>query len=162
MTLTEHGLRALHRAIVDGRAGRQPQQINADGTLAVNANGEAIGAMTNFWMRTEFRDRPTATTQNEPAPTPRHRYLRAVAVFRAAVDEAVEAKNALESVTDESGISLTDIEGIDEPTAHELRTKLGDLVDSVTVYRSTWNRRHPRPNGAEPTEDESLAEEGDL
>jgi hypothetical protein len=56
-------------------------------------------------------------------------------------------------------MAIVETEGIDEATAKELRSKLGELIDSVTVYRSTWNRRHPRPTGVEPTEDE--AEDGD-
>jgi hypothetical protein len=82
MLTCEHGLRALHRAIVDGRAGQPPQQINDDGTLAVKPNGELAGAMTNFWLRTVFRERPANPTENEPPTSPRQLCLAAIRRFR--------------------------------------------------------------------------------
>src|SRR4051794_13330679 len=97
--------------------------------------------MTNFWLRTEFRERPARAAQTAPAATPRQRYVAAIARFRSAIEQTIEAKTELDAIIDETGTSLAEVEGIDEATAKELRAKLGELLHAVTVYRATWNRR---------------------
>ncbi|HWY19217.1 MAG TPA: hypothetical protein VNY27_10970 [Solirubrobacteraceae bacterium] len=51
---TGHGLRVLHRAIKDGRAGRPPRRIDEKGDLQTSGSGK-VEAMDNAWLRTTFR-----------------------------------------------------------------------------------------------------------
>lgn len=50
---TEHGLRVLHRAIKDGRAGRPPRRVDEKGDLQTTGSGK-IEAIDNVWLRTTF------------------------------------------------------------------------------------------------------------
>ena len=50
---SEHGLRCLYQAIVDGRAGVVPRQVRADGSIVSTATG-VEPAQTDRWLRETF------------------------------------------------------------------------------------------------------------
>jgi hypothetical protein len=49
----DHGLRALHRAVVDGRGGIIPRQVREDGSIITTAAGEEPH-QTDKWLRDTF------------------------------------------------------------------------------------------------------------
>lgn len=53
MTENPHGLRTLHRAIVDGRQNRKPQRVDELGTPQLNLNNRPLEA-DDTWLRTTF------------------------------------------------------------------------------------------------------------
>jgi hypothetical protein len=64
---SEYGLRVLHRAVLDGHAGRPPLRIGPDGTELVDGTG-LTPDMDNSWLRSTF---PARNTEPEPGPEPR-------------------------------------------------------------------------------------------
>jgi hypothetical protein len=153
MLATPHGVNALHRAIVDGRNGVPPRQINEDGSIALTVNNDPVGPMTNFSMRTVFRESAgTPATQTSEPASPRQQLATAVRSLKAAVSEVTDAIAGVEDVQDPTGMPLVDVEGVDEALVNDLRGKLEDARESLAAYKRTWLRRHPRPTEAEPTD----------
>jgi hypothetical protein len=155
MLHSAHGLYALHRTIVDGRKGQAPLQVDERGFVAVTVNREPVGPMNNFWMRTVFRENGAApVTQKDTPASPRQQLTTAVKTLKSAVSAVTEAVAGIEGVTVATGTPLVDIEGVDESMVNDLREKLEDARESLAAYKRTWQRRHPRPSNAEPTEDD--------
>jgi hypothetical protein len=162
MLTSERGLYALHRAIVDGRNGDPPLQVDEDGDISVNVNGEPVGPMTNFWLRGTFRPQPTGPTpDSDPAPTPLQKLNAAFARLRLRVEAVEEAITDVESVEAADGTPLVNQEGMDPVTVSDMRGKLDDAMDSLSAYRAAWQLRHPRPSGPEPTDGDLEASESE-
>ncbi len=162
MLSSEQGLYALHRAIVDGRKGEAPLQVDEEGEVALTVNDEPVGPMTNFWLRGTFRPRATKGTKpTAPAPTPLQRLNSAFAVLRTRIESVEEAITIVEGVQGKDGTPLIDQEGMDPVMVSELRSKLDDAMDRLSAYRAAWQLRHPRPSSSEPTDDERDSDEGE-
>jgi hypothetical protein len=154
MMRSEHGIHALHRAIVDGRTGGAPQQVEPDGTVSTTVNDVPVGRMNNFWLRTMFRDQPATVTQHDRPASPLQRLTSAFDNLKRSVAYVTDAIADIEAITDDDGNALVDAEGMDEALADELRGKLDEARDSLSAYKRAWGRRHPRPTAAEPTDDD--------
>jgi hypothetical protein len=154
MMESPQGIHAMHRVILDGRTGTVPLQIDADGQVAQNVNGDPLGPMTNFWLRSTFRAKPVQTTSsgNATPQTPLQELNAALDEFLRLAEEVPDLIAKVESIAAEDDTRLIDREGMDPARASEIRAKLDLGLDRASAYAQTWRQRHPRPSAAEPTD----------
>jgi hypothetical protein len=65
---SKHGIRQLHRAIVDGRRGAHPQRVRPDGTPMVNAAGEYL-VVEEQWLRETWADERSGSSHSGTGAT---------------------------------------------------------------------------------------------
>jgi hypothetical protein len=159
MLTTHHGIFALYQAIHDGRVGISPLQVNEDSQVALTVNGEPVGPMNNFWMRTVFRDNGGATvTETGGATTPRQQLAAAIRGLKTAVSEVSDAIGQIEEIKDGTDTPIVDVEGVDSAMVDDLRGQLEDARDTLVAYKRTWTRRHPTPTSDETTDEDASDE----
>lgn len=139
--VTTHGIRVLHRAIVDGRAGVIPRQVRDDGTLVTTADG-AHKLIDDRWLRQTFavpapigdsKREDELQTQWTPEDELRQRIYGArddAISFEAKVDALAEVKV--------EGRSLVEDQGIPKDIADEMTESLRRAEDRVRELGVVW------------------------
>ncbi|TKA09512.1 hypothetical protein [Actinacidiphila oryziradicis] len=135
MTESPQGLRALHRAILDGRQGNEPQQVDKSGSLRYNVRGEPLAA-TDDWLRTTF----PALGENVPAApiegtvdTPEARFEQSKSHFASMVASLENAIRAAEAVQGRSR-PLVKERGWPQVHAEDLAARLDKISGRLKMY----------------------------
>lgn len=124
---TERGLRVLHRAVVDGRNSEAPKRIDQTGTPEPDGTG-VVPAMTNTWLRSEFKPRKGAGSNSggqPPTPqpaTPSELLEDEMRAIRREVADLANRVGGLRNiigvgdlpVVDEVGVPMADVTAIEE------------------------------------------------
>lgn len=120
---TDHGLRLLHRAIKDGRAGKPPRRIDEKGDLQTTGSGK-VEAINNAWLRTTFRTQKkkgsSGTRTNRVSP--QEELASEVRGIREDVADLAARVDGLQSIlgddempiVDEVGIPMSTLQSIEE------------------------------------------------
>ncbi|MDO8213898.1 hypothetical protein [Conexibacter sp. CPCC 206217] len=142
---SEHGLRILHRAAVDGRASEIPRMVDDTGTILRDASGGQHARMSTDWLRRVF---PPETEDASPEPvtedeTPTAALERARRTFVKAVDACSVAMKQLAGVESTNSRPLIEEEGIAPAEVEALRMKLRHIEDQLIVYRSIHQQTYP-------------------
>jgi hypothetical protein len=147
MIKSEHGIHVLYQAITDGRAGRQPSRVRADGTAERPVNGQTD--IDDRWLRQSFLPQsdndagdiePGALAlASERNP---HEVLteRILALLREA--EGLEVRlQGLRTIEDPPGTALVEVEGCPGDTADDIRAALQGVSDEVVRLKTIWYQR---------------------
>jgi hypothetical protein len=155
MMQTEHGLRQLHRAVVDGRADRDIVAVDPDGSDRVTATGQVrtlVGSSGDAWIRETFpadgaapgRDGRRGTTRSAAAP-PEKQLHEATETLRAKVEQVTNAAVQIRRIV-KNGDVLVDTAGLSPTLVDELRQEMRTIDDDLAVWARTYRNRH----GGEP------------
>jgi hypothetical protein len=121
MCRSERGLKALHRAIVDGRAGRPPRRIDEDGDLETTGSGKAE-PMTNDWVRATFRPikKPAGKGPEVPGLTPQERVAVEIRTVREEVADIAARIDRLAQIAGADGLPVVDEIGVPMSVAQQI------------------------------------------
>ncbi len=139
-----YGIRVLHRAIIDGRDGQPPVQIDIDGKRDKTVAGKTI-EMTHEWLRrTVVPPQGAPTTApggkvGDKTELPTRMLIGRINRLRDAVDGVVDAHQQLREVKDAAGNVLVDRSGINKQRAEELREHLEKIRTRLAMYAMTWS-----------------------
>ena len=143
---TEHGLRCLFQAIVDGRGGRVPRQVRADGSVVSTATG-AEPEQTDRWLRETFPKADVSDDSSsgagpeaggeEVAPMDVHRE-RIYGLRDEASTVARRVAGLLEVVED--GHPLVERVGIPSDVVAEISSDLDRARTRVSILGDIWQR----------------------
>lgn len=137
---SDHGLRVLHRAITDGRAGTIPRRVREDGSILTTADG-STQPMDDGWLRETFpprADEPVATGGGaEPDWTPEEELRTRIYSIR---DDAEALKNKVDSLREVTvdDRPLVDSSGIPRDVAEETAQTLRDTEGRVRELGVVW------------------------
>ncbi len=143
MMTTEYGLTLLKHIIKEGRAGHQPQAVDASGKVAKDSTGAVI-PITTPWIKSAF---PRSRTRPPKPDAPD--YARAVKNVRAQVNEVESAVKHLMGLRGASGGSVARSLGLKPSVVDELKRKLGWASDQFTILADAWTARHADDEDAE-------------
>ncbi|MEU4686452.1 hypothetical protein [Streptomyces xinghaiensis] len=135
MTENEHGLRTLHRAVIDGRLGRAPQSVDGNGAVRVNANNQPITA-NDEWLRRSF---PAVGESVESPPvegateTPESAFETAKNQVAGLVASLESALTGAESVPGHSR-PLVKEQGWPQAHAEDLASRLDKICARLRMY----------------------------
>jgi hypothetical protein len=157
---SEYGLRVLHRAILDGHAGRPPRRILPDGTEQVDGTG-ITQDMDNAWLRSTFplsKKTPGSGPGPRQQPSPTQRLDAEVRGIRQDVADLAARVDNLRSIlgadglpiVDEVGISMDIVRAIDE-----------EFRFGVTGLLYPWGGLHASRNAASTGGHDQSAASGD-
>jgi hypothetical protein len=146
----EHGLRILHRAVVDGRAGK-------DTIAVVNAAGEVERSTTgSIQFLTDSRLRAIITLDHEDAELssevaevadrvqnvqiPVEQYRAAQRRVTSLATQLEAEMTVLTEILDEQGVALSTRYGFDGELADEVRGRLDKVRDEIIYQRRIWEQ----------------------
>ncbi|MET8431753.1 hypothetical protein ABZV61_02925 [Streptomyces sp900116325] len=130
---TDVGLRQLCQVVLDGRAGRDPQEL-ADGTMPQD------NLITDAEVITPGRLRELADLSDVEGIThesPEDRFAAALAEFQERLDDLLAAAQRVGDVTDQNGMALVDTLGYENSN---VRSTLVEVSDLVSEWRGARRR----------------------
>jgi len=129
---SDAGLKQLCQIILDGRAGRDPQELPDDAEPEDRMFRDAT-VLTPQRLR-ELADMSEEGISHD---SPEDLFATAIANFEEKLDGLHEAAKVVAGVADDTGIALVDNMGFE---ATEVNTTLQDVVELVSEWRSTKRR----------------------
>jgi hypothetical protein len=139
------GLHVFHRAIVDGRLDVFPRQVDDDGSILYNADGDAI-AMSNQWLRGQVVPEDAPIDIDSTAETPLAQLNAHKSAFEGRVAALDTAHRDLRDITGPDGKSLIDVEGWRPEDVDRLGRQLIEVQNRLAVYAHVWRERHGDPD----------------
>ncbi|GIF49319.1 hypothetical protein DFJ67_2145 [Asanoa ferruginea] len=133
LTKTETGLRQLCQVVLDGRAGRDPQELS-DGAAPRNKRFVRAERLT------AGRLRELALISDEQSIThesPEDLFAAAIADFRKHLEELHATAIEVNEVVDHHGVALVDTSGYDDP---EMKRTFNEVSDLISEWRATRRR----------------------
>ncbi|MEV0611521.1 hypothetical protein AB0I61_34785 [Polymorphospora rubra] len=136
MTRSEGGLRQLCQVVLDGRAGRDPQEL-PDGTMPKNRQFLRAEKLTASRLRelAQISDEQSVTHES-----PEDLFAAAIREFRDRLDELHAAAIDLNEVVDGEGVALVDTKGYDDPEMKRMFAAVSDLVSEWRAARRRADR----------------------
>jgi hypothetical protein len=133
MTKTDAGLRQLCQVVLDGRAGRGPQEL-PDGAAPKNKLFHDAEDLTAKRLRelAQLSDEQGITHES-----PEDRFTKAIVKFELLVDDLHAATLEVAKVADDDDVPLVDTKGFDNS---DVKDALGEIVELVTEWRGTRRR----------------------
>ena len=141
MIRTEQGIYLLNRVVVDGRAGRVPQAVDADGHRLRTAADEPVIA-TEAWIRSTW---PPATTDgdeagaDEPLPalpaTPEAQLLQRRSSAASAIRSAGKFVADLDGPRHDGAHPLVRLQGLPPSFVDDLIAELTRMLGRLSAYR---------------------------
>ena len=138
LTATEHGLRTLHRALIDGRAGIDIAAVDSSGTALITARGKIqpldraklTAQLPNDDELDDVAAAAEATAANAAPPEQllQERLNRIPALVSALSQQVQSAQDIMAE-----GRSLLDAQGIDEEFAASVRNDLKKVDDEFVI-----------------------------
>ncbi|WP_331747591.1 hypothetical protein OG365_40940 (plasmid) [Streptomyces sp. NBC_00853] len=127
------GLRQLCQVVLDGRAGRDPQEL-ADGTMPQDAVIPGAEVLTPERLR-ELAD--LSEGEGITHESPEDRFASALKDFQERLDDLLAAAQAVGRVTGEDDVALVDTLGF---SSSNVRDTLVEITDLVSEWRGTRRR----------------------
>jgi hypothetical protein len=131
MLASEHGVKQIRQAVSDGRTGVRASAVTESGDIDISGVGAPV-ELTDTYIREVIAPR-----SGPPVPPPRNpsdEFLDALAAYRRALHQAVDADAVLASVEDEYGRPLMDSRGLEPDTVADIRGTLRQLIDRADGY----------------------------
>ncbi|MFC1414874.1 hypothetical protein ACEZCY_37705 [Streptacidiphilus sp. N1-12] len=133
LTKSDVGLRQLCQVVLDGRAGRDPQEL-ADGTMPQDTLIPAAEILTPGRLR-ELAD--LSEGEGITHETPEDRFAAALKDFQERIDDLLSAAQRVGNVTGEDGVALVDTLGFSNSN---VRDTLVEITDLVSEWRGARRR----------------------
>lgn len=156
-----HGVHVLYQAIIDGRSGEPPKQVDASGTAAPDGTGQ-IPAMTNAWLRETFRAR---TSQSKPRPRPSgdsataaEHLQQAVRSVKWRMSELAQQVSALRQIVGEGGLPLVDEVGVPQADVQAISDEWNRIAPQLYTWGGIHQARQTVPAHDHPPQDPSDAD----
>ncbi|MEU4266173.1 hypothetical protein ACYCCF_30030 [Streptomyces argenteolus] len=130
---TDAGLRQLCQIVLDGRAGRDPQEL-AKGTMPQDKRVSDAEILTPELLR-ELAD--LSDEEGITHLTPEDRFAAALKEFQGRLDDLHVAAQAVGNVTGEDGVALVDTLGFNNS---DVRDTLSEINDLVSEWRGARRR----------------------
>jgi hypothetical protein len=127
MAQTDSGLRQLCQVVLDGRAGRSPQEL-PDGADPQDRRIPGAAVLTADRLRELAK---LSDEQGITHESPEDRFAAAIANFQDRLEALHLAAQAVGQVTDNDGVPLVDTLGYEDPGVK-------DMLDGVTDLVSEW------------------------
>lgn len=135
MTESEHGLRALHAAIINGRAGEQPGRVDKHGAPLRSKDTDVPLNVDDNWLRRTFPARSALPEIEGEKETPRSQFERA----RRGVEDLVDSlESALREVETVEGRTGPYVRQFGWPT--ENAEALGSRLNRLSARLSVWGQ----------------------
>ncbi|MBM0255561.1 hypothetical protein [Micromonospora sp. 4G55] len=133
MTKSEGGLRQLCQVVLDGRAGRDPQEL-PDGAMPKNKRFLRAERLTAGRLRelAQISDEQSVTHES-----PEDLFAAAIADFRKHLEELHAAAIVVNEVVDNEGVALVDAKGYDDP---EMKRTFTEVSEFVSEWRAARRR----------------------
>jgi hypothetical protein len=149
MVYTEHGIRLLHRIVLDGRAGRVPRRIDGDGKFVLSADGDYL-PVTERWMRASWpSDSVSDSSRNgseDSVMSPEADLMHHQAQLRTRVSDLAAAVRGLEQPVDQSGTPIVKAQGLATNYVDELLSILFEVSGQLSLYRQlSIGQSEPEP-----------------
>ncbi|KAF5994536.1 hypothetical protein BOG92_024925 [Streptomyces sp. WAC00263] len=130
---TDVGLRQLCQIVLDGRAGRDPQEL-VKGTTPADKRIAGADALTPVRLRelAELSDREGITHDS-----PEDQFAAALKEFQGRLDDLLAAAQEVGDVTGKDGVALVDTLGYDNSN---VRNTLVEITDLVSEWRGARRR----------------------
>lgn len=132
MAKSDAGLRQLCQIILDGRAGRDPQEL-PDDTEPEDRRFRDASVLTPE----RLRELAEMSEEGISYRTPEDLFAAAIADFEGKLYDLYEAAKAVAAVVDDTGVALVDTVGFETT---EVNTSLQDVVNLVAEWRSQKHR----------------------
>lgn len=133
LTKTDTGLRQLCQVVLDGRAGRDPQELPAGVTPQdKRLPGEEILTPGRLRELAELSDGEGITHES-----PEDLFAAVIADFQQCLDDLYLAARKVGEVTDQDGVALVDTLGFEDSN---VRDTLNDIADLVSEWRGARRR----------------------
>ncbi|MFI2366611.1 hypothetical protein [Promicromonospora sp. NPDC019610] len=146
--LSQHGVRVLHRAIVDARAGTHPRQTREDGSVAQAADGSDL-PVDDGWLRRTFAVPEEPAPDDEPSDDDEPEWnardeLRSMIYAIRDDTETIAAKiEALDSIKEDGQPGpLVATEGVPADIADEIADRLDKSRTRIHVLKAAWDSRN--------------------
>ncbi|MFJ6722367.1 hypothetical protein [Streptomyces sp. NPDC091259] len=133
LTKSDVGLRQLCQVVLDGRAGRDPQEL-ADGTMPHDAVIPGAEILTPGRLR-ELAD--LSEGEGITHESPEDRFASALKDFQERLDDLLAAAQAVGRVTGEDDVALVDTLGF---SSSNVRDTLVEITDLVSEWRGARRR----------------------
>lgn len=133
MTKTDAGLRQLCQVVLDGRAGRDPQEL-PDGIAPEDKRFPHAEILTPGRLRDLAR---LSDEQGITHESPEDIFAAAIEDFEQRLDELLVAAQEVGAVTDQDGVALVDTRGFESPY---VKNTLTEIVDLVSEWRGARRR----------------------
>lgn len=134
MMRSVHGLRVLARAIVDGRAGHSPEQVDEQGNSLRSAAGQARLMDDTFLGETFFGGTSGHTAPERPAATAEALLGDRVDEVASHLDRLLAALGSLGAVAGPHGKALVEVVGVPHETVERMLTQLGAAHRQLQRY----------------------------
>ena len=159
MTENPHGLRTLHRAIIDGRQNRKPQRVDENGTPQLNVDGKPLEA-DDEWLRTTFPalgESVSVPPVEGDVETPESEFEATKAHFANLVASLESALIAAETVRGRSR-ALVKEQGWPQAHAEDLGNRLDKISGRLKMYAAIAEAAEEAYSGSseEPDQSEEL------
>jgi hypothetical protein len=145
-----HGIRFLHQAIVDGRAGSAPRAVNEDGSLVVNVRGEYVVA-DDAWVRRSWpAPKPAGSSTSTPVGggsvtglgNPIQELHQRKESFRTAVRSARDRLAELGKVLDpDTGQPLVSVLGLSPEFVSKVNADFTGMMIELLRYQAAHENR---------------------
>lgn len=143
---TEHGLRCLYQAIIDGRGGVVPRQVRPDGSVVTTGPGAEL-LQTDRWLRETFpKSDDSSHSQDGDEESDQPDDLSPVDVLRERIyalrDEASTLSRRVDSLmeVEEDEQPLVDKVGIPADIVADISSDLDRARTRVSILGSVWER----------------------
>ena len=136
MTESEHGLRVLHEAIISGRAGRQPGQVDGNGA-PLRTSSDAPIDVIDEWLRKTFHPGSVIPDIEGEKETPGSKFERARRRVGELVDSLESALREVETVEGPTGPYVRDFGW---PT--ENADALGNRLNKLSARLAVWGQMY--------------------
>lgn len=152
MARSEHGLRQLHRALVDYAAGDAIRAIDETGSFLVSDSNHQQVRVTDRYLRNAYAA-PGKVNAPGSVVTATERLQQALSEFATVISSLERAKLAIEKVDAGDGNPLVESAGIQTVHVDEWRKVLRDLDDSLHLWGTSYRMRM-RSTGLDAVVDE--------
>jgi predicted translin family RNA/ssDNA-binding protein len=129
---SDAGLKQLCQIILDGRAGRDPQEL-PDDTEPKDRRFRDASVLTPD----RLRELAEMSEEGISHDSPEDSFAAAIADFEEMLDKLHEIAKAVADVADDTGVALVDTVGFE---TSEVNTTLQEVVELVSEWRSTKRR----------------------
>jgi len=144
LTKSAGGLRQLCQVVLDGRFGRDPQEL-PDGVMPKNKRFLRSEKLTASRLRelAQISDEQSVTHES-----PEDLFAAAIADFRNRLEELHAAAIDVNEVVDNEGVALVDTKGYDDPQMKRTFTEVSELVSEWRAARRRTTRMRADLDGS--------------
>jgi hypothetical protein len=142
MMATTHGIHQLYQAVVDGRAGREPSVVDAEGLVQRDARGVMTVRDKDVRMTWPKSAGPAPNPAGAPAETPVQQLANAKTAIRDAAESVETLVGSLREITDGSNTPVVVERGLSDAYVVPIVDRLNGVVRVLGHYQMIWEAQN--------------------